>query len=38
MLEITKMSVRLAWQAARQELLCCEKKMLESILDPMGFF
>ena len=32
-----KINVRLAWRAARQELHSCEKKMLESILDPMGF-
>lgn len=37
MTKIVKMNVRLAWRAARQELLSCEKKMLESILDPTGF-
>ena len=35
--EIMKQSVRHAWPAACRELLSCEKKMLESILDPMGF-
>ena len=38
MTKIVKMNVRLAWRAARQELLSCEKKMLEFNLGPYGVF